>query len=146
MVLLIPIPLLISYVISRYIPKLKNKIKGHMSLLNAIFLSLLIFVLFGVSSRAINFNYINYIDLIHLVIIALFQDFGVFILISILLKKHFQRKKLNAIKVTLSIKNVALASSILLFYDPKAALAPSICFISHAIIFNFIPVFKKKMK
>lgn len=143
MMLLIPLPLLISFLVARYLPSLRGCLNRHMALLNLICLSVLIFILFGVSVSKINLHYVTWHEIAALIGLGFFQDFGILFLAGIVFPWLFLRKKANGLKISSSIRNIAIAAGILLFYDPKAALAPSLGFIAHAFMFNAIPLFRR---
>jgi len=75
--------------------------------------------------------------------LVFFQDFGIFWISRLLFARFFALSTANALTVTLSMKNVAIAAGLLLFYDPKASFPPAVAFMAHAFLFNFIPIFKK---
>lgn len=143
MVFLIPLPLLISFLVTRYFVPVRNCLNRHMALLNLICLSVLIFILFGVSVSKINFHYVAWHEIAAMVGLGFFQDFGILFLAGIIFPWLFLPKKANGLKISCSIRNIAIAAGILLFYDPKAALAPSLGFIAHAFLFSVIPLFRR---
>jgi len=141
-VLLVSVPLLISFLISRYIPGIRRRLLPHMGLLNMFTLSLLIYILFGNAASRFNMNYSSAVAIGKILILVFVQDFGVLFLSRFLLAAYYDTRKLNALSTTMSMKNVAIAAAVLLYYDPRAALPPALAFIAHACLFNFIPLAK----
>jgi BASS family bile acid:Na+ symporter len=144
MLLLITLPLVISYGIARFLPALKRRITPHLGLLNMTTLSILIYILWGNAAGRINLSYTAASDIAAIIGLVLFQDFGVlFISRRLFMKKYMPPPAARAFTISLSMKNVAIAAGLLLFYDPRAALPPAAAFIAHALLFNFIPLFKQ---
>lgn len=143
MLLLVTLPLLASFIISRYLPKVRQAIVPYLGIGNMASLSILIFILFGTAAGRLNLDYESRLEIGKLLALAFFQDFGVLFLARFFAAKLFDLREANALMVSLSMKNVAIAAGILLFYDPRAALAPALVFIAHACLFSFIPSFKK---
>lgn len=143
MLLLVTLPLIFSYLIARFLPRIKQLISPHLALLNMLTLSVLIFILFGTAVGRLNLHYEQPTEILSLLFLAFVQDFGVLFLARLLLPWFFNAATANTLIVTLAMKNVAIAAGILLFYDPKASLAPALGFVAHAFLFSFIPIFKK---
>ncbi|MBU1565861.1 MAG: hypothetical protein KJ630_09565 [Proteobacteria bacterium] len=143
MLLLVTLPLIISYLVARFMPGIKLLISSNLALLNMLTLSALIFILFGTAVGRLNLHYEQPTEIFYLLLLAFVQDFGVLFLARLLLPWFFTASTANTLIVTLSMKNVAIAAGILLFYDPKASLAPALGFVAHAFLFSFIPIFKK---
>jgi len=146
MVLLISIPLFLGFLVYLYLPKLKNAISTHLAILNTICLSILIFIFFGTALHKINLKFVSTYDIIMTLVLVFCQDFLTFFLSRLIFTKLFDYKKASALIVSISMKNVAIAAGLLIFYDPKAALPPALAFIAHACFFNFIPFARFKSK
>ena len=144
MVLLITVPLMISFLISSYAPSIKRKIHPHLPLLNMISLSILIFVLWGNAISRLNLSYTMPSDIAIIIILVFFQDFGILFISRLIFSRLYQGPSARALAISLSMKNVAIAAGLLLFYDPRASFPPAMAFIAHAFLFNFIPVFRKR--
>jgi len=130
---------LISFIITWYLPSVRSIIQPYLGFGNMAALGVLIFILFGTAVGRLNLGYESTGELGKLLVLAFFQDFGVLFLARILAKKFFAAQDANALMVSLSMKNVAIAASILLFYDPRASIAPAAVFIAHAFLFSFLP-------
>jgi len=143
MLLLVSAPLLCSFLISRYLPKIRGAIVPYLAVGNMASLSLLIFILFGTVVGRLNIDYEPGAEIGKLLALAFFQDFGVLLLARIFAGRIFAKRTGTGVTVCLSMKNVAIAAGILLFYDPRAALAPALVFIAHACLFSFLPVLGK---
>ncbi len=138
--ILVSVPLLISYLISRYLQGLRRLLLPHMGLLNMLTLSVLIYIFFGNAVGRFNLNYSSALMLGKILFLVFVQDFGVLFVSRFFLVAYYDNRRLNALATTLSMKNVAIAAAVLLYYDPRAALPPAIAFIAHACLFNFIPL------
>lgn len=146
MLLLITLPLLISYLFSKFLPAVKERLSQHLGILNMTTLSILIYILWGNVSHSVNLSYTSTSEIILIVALVFIQDFGV-LFISLYLFGRLWRKpsETRAFAISFSMKNVAIAAGLLLFYDPKAAFPPAVAFIVHALLFSFIPVFRKRL-
>ena len=49
------------------------------------------------------------------------------------------------ILLTIIASLVAIAAGIMLFYDPRASLGPAMVFIAHAVLFSFLPIFRRHL-
>ncbi|MBU0481248.1 MAG: hypothetical protein KKG47_09115 [Proteobacteria bacterium] len=143
MLLLVTVPLLTSFLLVRVFPKIRALLAPALPLANMGALSVLIFILFGSAAGRLSLGYESGWLPVKLLLLAFFQDFGVLFLTRVLAGKLFSEKVAVTMMVALSMKNVAIAASILLFYDPRAAIAPAMVFIAHACLFSFIPGFRK---
>ncbi|MBU0673312.1 MAG: hypothetical protein KJ950_01560 [Proteobacteria bacterium] len=143
MVLLVTIPLAASYLVARLMPGLRLRIVPYLAVGNMAALSVLIFILFGNAVGRINLGYESWPEISRLLLLAFFQDFGVLLLARALVGRIISEGAATALMVSLSMKNVAIATGILLFYDPRAALPPALVFIAHACLFSFLPLAKR---
>ncbi len=143
MLFLITVPLLISYLIYRFLPKLKQLITPALPMLNMSCLSLLIYTLWGALVGRVNLSYTSVTDIALILLLVFLQDFGVLALSKSVFHKIYNLRTANALVVSLSMKNVAVAAGILLFYDPGASVPAALAFIAHAFLFNFIILAKK---
>ncbi|MBU0485627.1 MAG: hypothetical protein KKB30_14065 [Proteobacteria bacterium] len=146
MLLLVTVPLFCSFLITEKLPKVRAAVLPYLGAGNAIALSLLIFILFGNAVGRLNVGYAGIGNIGGLLILAFFQDFGVLFLARFLSGRLFAARTANALFITLSMKNVAIATGILLFYDPRASLAPALVFVGHAGLFSFIPVARRYLR
>jgi len=145
MLMLVTVPLLCSFLISKFLPKIREAVVPYLTAGNMGTLGLLIFILFGTVMGRLNIGYESKAEIGKLIMLAFFQDFGVFFLAHFLVGRIFTVREANAVMVCISMKNVAIAAAILLFYDPRAALAPALVFIAHACLFSFLPGLKKHL-
>ena len=138
MLLLVTVPLSISYLISRYLPGLRTAIQPYLAPLNMGSLSILIFILFGTAVGRLNVNYTATHEIWTLLLLGFLQDFGVLYAGRSLFRLWFERDIANSLAISLSMKNVAIAAGILLFYDPRASFPAALVFVAHACLFSFI--------
>jgi predicted Na+-dependent transporter len=138
MLLLVTVPLLISYLIGRFLPGIRTAIHPYLAVLNMASLSILIFILFGTAVGRLNIHYTATYEIWVLLLLVFIQDFGVLFLSRIIFHLWFDRDIANALAISLSMKNVAIAAGILLFYDPRASFPAALVFVAHACLFSFI--------
>ena len=136
MLLLIPLPLLLGFSIKTFFAKISKIVYDNSPILNFVFLSLLIFILFGVSLQKVNLGYGGYSELGWLLLIFFVQDFGLILGARFVFWPRMPSADRTAIILSASMKNIAIAAGILLIYDPRAAIAPGIAFIVHAFLFT----------
>jgi len=135
-ILLVPLPILLSILVKRFLPVVFEFIKNSLPILNFFLLSVLFFIQFGSSIKRLPLNLIDSKNILFMLLIALIQDFYLFLFlkpISNLFKKDGAGL---AVVLSGSMKNIAIASTILLLYSPKAAIAPAIGFVAHTILFS----------
>jgi len=141
--LLVTLPLVVSYAINRLLPALRTYLVRHMAVLNVFTLSFLIFILFGTAVGRLNIQYTPAIEIWTLLLLVFIQDFGVLVLSRLMLRQVYGARLVNAMIISLSMKNVAIAAGVLLFYDPRASFAPALAFVTHALLFSFVSIFRK---
>lgn len=143
MLLLVTLPLALSYLISRYLPALRVRLRPHLGLLNTGSLSVMIFILFGTATARLNVQYTSFRDIAILLVLVFIQDFGVLFIARAMLRSRGSAKINNALSISLSMKNVAIAAGILLFYDPRASFPAALGFVAHAFLFSFLGVYAR---
>lgn len=111
---------------------------------NMLAIAFLAFIYLGASVSKLNLNYILWKELLGVLVVVTFQDFGVFFVGRSLMRHFFEEKKACSLAISLSMKNFAIAGAILLFYDPKSSLASAMGFFIHALFFNFLIFNKSK--
>ena len=146
LIVLITLPTLMAYLFKRFLPKLVAPIAPAIPHLNMLLLTVLIFILFGKSTAKFNFNYVSTGDMVGIFLFHAIQDFGTFFLIPLLAGNFGDVKTRRTFRITLSMKNIALSSGLLIFYEPKAALASALGFIFHAFIFTTVVNYPYKDK
>lgn len=134
--ILVPLPILLAAFVKKIFPFIFEFLKNFLPLLNFLILSFLIFIQFGSSFNRLPLNYVDTRNIIGLVIIGFVQDFFLILFLKPIVD-HFQNKEVGiSILISSSMKNIAIASTILLLFSPKAALAPAIGFIAHSFLFT----------
>ena len=134
--ILVPLPILLAAVVKKIFPFIFEFLKNLLPFLNFLILSFLIFIQFGSSFNRLPLNYVDTRNIVGLVIIGFVQDFFLILFLKPIVD-HFQNKEVGiSILISSSMKNIAIASTILLLFSPKAALAPAIGFIAHSFLFT----------
>lgn len=143
MVLLTTVPLFLGFIVYKYLRRLRDYLNERAGIINSICLSFLIFLLFGTAARRTNMSYTGWEEIAAILAIVFVQNFVVLIAARSTFLLVFPFRQAISMAISLSMKNYALAAGILLFYDPKASLAPALGFLAHAVLFNIIPLMKK---
>ena len=138
MLILTVLPMLLSYVVTRYMPRLCTRIASFDAAINIAALSVLIFSLFGTAAGQIGFSYLDTKEILMLLGLVFFQDFGVYFIARFFLKQQFNDQIAEAIAISLGMKNVAIAAGVLLVYDPRSSIAPALAFIAHAFFYTYL--------
>lgn len=138
MLILTVLPMLLSYVVTRYMPRLCTRIASYDAAINIAALSVLIFSLFGTAAGQIGFSYLDTKEILMLLGLVFFQDFGVYFIARFFLKQQFNDQIAEAIAISLGMKNVAIAAGVLLVYDPRSSIAPALAFIAHAFFYTYL--------
>ncbi|MGZ3787213.1 MAG: bile acid:sodium symporter [Bacteriovorax sp.] len=107
---------------------------------NMLAIAFLAFIYLGASVSKINVSYTPWIELLGVLVVIFFQDFGVYFLGQLLMRALFSKERANTVTISISMKNLAVSGAILLFYDPKASLASALGFFVHALFFNFLVI------
>lgn len=135
-IIFVPLPLIIAFLIKKYFKSVDGLITKSLPVLNFALLAILIFILFGVSMTKLYFNYLELKELGILLLIAFVQDFGFLLLLGPLNGYLKNEEKVVAFFNSTAMKNIAIASTILLLYSPKAAIAPALGFVAHIFLFT----------
>lgn len=149
MAILIFVPLVLGKIIKIIDQKIFKKritifCKSIANEFNMLSIAFLAFIYLGASISKLNLTYTPWKESLGVLLVIFFQDFGVYFLGRFLMRKLFEKPKADALAIGLSMKNLAVAGGILLFYDPKASLAGALGFFVHALFFNFIALTKPK--
>jgi predicted Na+-dependent transporter len=138
MIILTVLPMLLSFAVTRFMPKLCSRILPFDAFINIGALSVLVFSLFGTAAGRIGFSYLDMKDILMLLGLVFFQDFGIFFIARHFLKQYFNDRIALAMAMSMGMKNVAIAAGILLIYDPRSSLVPALAFIAHAFFFTYL--------
>jgi hypothetical protein len=147
MILLIIIPIVLSGIIKfidhkYYHQRLVSNWKKVKVEFNMLAISLLAFIYLGSSVSKLNLSYTPIREILAIITVLFFQDFGVYFISQWTMRQFFSKEKALALSISLSMKNIAVSGAILLFYDPKASLASAIGFLVHALFFNYLIIIK----
>lgn len=134
--ILVPLPILLAALVKKIFPFVFNFLKNLLPLLNFFILSFLIFIQFGSSFNRLPLNYVDTRNIVGLVVIGFIQDFFLILFLKPIVDRFKNKDVGISILISSSMKNIAIASTILLLYSPKAALAPAIGFIAHSFLFT----------
>ena len=142
-ILVTTIPILLVFVLTK-IPNLQKLLKlmslklVHIS--NMFLVGTLSYIFLGTAILKLNFGTLDLNEQIAVVAMSVAFNFLIYFLIPIFLKKLVDVEYFQSMRVCLSVRNVAIAGSLLLFYRPQSVLAIVGIFLSHWI---FISVFNK---
>lgn len=136
--LLVFFPILIASSLNLLLPRLSIKLKKIATEFNMFAIAFLAFIYLGSSISKLNLEYTPIKEIFGIITVLAFQDFGVYFLARFILGNIFEAKIANALAISLSMKNIAVAGGVLLFIDPKASMASALGFLVHAALFSFI--------
>ncbi|MFA6236114.1 MAG: bile acid:sodium symporter [Bacteriovorax sp.] len=151
MMILIFFPLALGEIIKRIDQKFfaQTIIKGWKNWaaeFNMFAIAFLAFIYLGASVSKLNLSYTPWKELLAVLFIIMFQDFGVYFLCRFITRRIFAEDKAQALTISISMKNLAVSGAILLIYDPKASLASAMGFFVHALFFNFLVMTRPNVK
>ena len=146
MILLTAVPLILGALASRFFAKSRDFFLRHSALANSLFLSIITYSFFGVAFQRVHWNIIPSYEILTLFGLALIQDFGIYFLLKFTLPDTLKGVDNKSLAISLSMKNVAVSSALLLSLDPKASFASSMGFVAHAFFFNFLLLRQNKAK
>jgi predicted Na+-dependent transporter len=137
--LLVALPVLGSAALNAWLPRARARLQPFLPWLNALCLAALVFILFGSAATRTNLSYASLNELARILLLGFFQDFGLLLLGLWLLPRIMEREAALALAASLSMKNTAIAATLLLFYSPSAAIPATLIFIPHALLFAILP-------
>ncbi len=144
-VVFVLVPVFITFLLEIYFPKIRTSLKSKLPILNSLALGVLVFVLFGSVVHKINLSYYSLSSLVVLMLLAVFQDFGIYFVLRFLLRSTFDERTVKAIVISVSMKNVAISAGIMLFYEPLAAFPSALVFIAHTAFFSCVVTLSQKV-
>lgn len=132
------LPILLLFLIRKFTPITFSSIKLPLrQFFSLLCIALLTFCFFGVAFSKSNIATISNRDLIVLSLLVVFQDFGVYFLIRGILR-FFEKENDLLLTLMCSLRNVAIAGYVLIFYIPKAAIVPAMVMAVHSLYFIFL--------
>lgn len=134
--LLVPVPILLAFALVKAAPRVVRTISANAPVLNFFVLGLLVFILFGGAVTRLNPGYGFSQELGILILLGFVQDFGLLAFARAFFPVLLRSREGKALIISSSMNNIAVAASILLLYDPRAAIAPSLGFVAHAFLFT----------
>ncbi len=146
--ILVPLPILLSILIRKFLPVIFNFIKNSLPILNFFILSTLIFIQFGSSFKRLPLGHADIQNIIFILLISFVQDFYLFLFLKPISSLFKSNETGLSMVISTSMKNIAIASTVLLLYSPKAAIAPALGFVAHSVLFSpfFVSKIIKKSK
>ncbi len=134
--ILVPFPILLSWVITRFVPTITASIRSSLPLMNFLALTILIFIQVSSALRSILTYRIDPTVLLPIFALAFIMDFSLFLLFPVLGRMLRNTRMAQSIVLSAGMKNIAIASTLLLSVYPRAALVPTVAFIAHAFLFT----------
>jgi predicted Na+-dependent transporter len=140
MIFISTVPTILAIATQRIFPtKWIFPLKKAIPYINMFLIGLLSYTYMGAALQKLNLHINAIWPLFTTFLLALLLDFGVYFSLPYLLKPFtFSSERKIALRVSLSMKNVALSGGILLFEFPLSTLASSFVFGSHAILFTVL--------
>jgi predicted Na+-dependent transporter len=109
---------------------------------SSLIIALLVYIFWGQTWPLFARRAVGVDEVIIVSIIMLFMDFGIFFLLKTV-KKLTHGTESDAIRVTLSMRNLAIPATIIAAYSPSTLFIPAIGFICHILLFNYLAIAKK---
>lgn len=132
------LPISLLFLIRKFTPinflSVKLPLRQFLSL---VCIALLTFCYFGVAFSKSNLAVLSSGDFAMLLLLVIFQDFGIYYLMRALLS-FFEKESDLLLTLMSSLRNVAIAGYVLIFYIPKAAIVPAMAMVVHSIYFIFL--------
>lgn len=142
--LLTVLPLLLSAVVSGIAPRLAKKSANWLPAANSVILASLMFILVGSSLNRVPFRMLISQDLLVLVALFLFIDFGVFALVRWTARAFFNRVESETLALSVATRNFAVTATIMLIFHPKAALPSAIGLLIHTLFFQWLLIGRRR--
>lgn len=139
--LLVSAPVIVAIIIGN---KLKegsdfvNGIRKYSPALCMALIGILAYIILGTIRLRINIQLISLFDWLGIAALSIAQDFLTFLILPSLLFRLVPAKELQSLRISLSMKNVVVAGSILGFYLPKAAIPAVLVLFVHALFFGYL--------
>ena len=132
------LPISFLFLIRKFTPITFSAIKLPVrQFFSLVCIAALTFCYFGVAFSKSNIATLSNRDLILLSLLVIFQDFGVYYLMRGILR-FFEKENDLLLTLMSSLRNVAIAGYVLIFYIPKAAIVPAMVMAVHSIYFVFL--------
>ncbi len=141
--LLTVVPVALSFTVSYFFPKLPSRAAKWLPTGNSLILALLMFILVGSSLNRVPLRLLLNYDFAVLVGLFLFFDFGVFLITFKGAQGFIKKAKAETMALSVSSRNFAVSSSLMLAFHPKAALPSAVGLIIHCFFFQWLLNAKK---
>jgi len=132
------LPILLGLACARLFPVMRGKLYQTAAPVNSMILALLMFILCGSSLNKFRFSSLQDSNLLILTLLLIILDFGLYYFIKFFASHWFDTKETNTLAVSVSLKNLAIPASLLLSFQPKAAIVPALGLIVHAFFFQWL--------
>jgi predicted Na+-dependent transporter len=139
LVLTVALPALLGLGTRPFVRRGEVTLRRYLPWVNMALIGALAYAFLGAAILRLNLSTLGAKDWLPLVALALGFDFlSYFALLAMLRPLIRDPARLCALRVSLSMKNVAISGTVLLFSLPLAALASSFVFAGHALFFSFL--------
>jgi predicted Na+-dependent transporter len=142
LMLLFTVLIFTSAFVSSFIPFFKTKkwlkYQGHTS---SFIIAILVYIFWGQTWPLLSSKTINIKKIVSVSIIMLFLDFGIFYILKYM-NKFTELEIAKSLRITLSMRNLAIPAILIATYSPSTLFIPAIGFISHILLFNFLAIKK----
>lgn len=131
-------PVVLSLAVGSLWPRARQLTNSFLPPANSLLLAALMFILVGSSISRLPTHLLKQDDLIHLILLFLVIDFGLYILTREALRPFVNSQLSETIALSVSSRNFAVSANLMLIFHPKAALPAAIGLGVHALFFQFL--------
>lgn len=137
--ILIPLSIVLILKQIAYFKNFFEKISNQViNLTNFWIVGLLTYIFLGTALLKMNYATLTHFELVKLIIVSILFDFILFGIIKLTSIGIKLKKFKKSYELSLSLRNVALAGGILLFYSPQSVLPIAGIFISHGLFLSLV--------
>jgi predicted Na+-dependent transporter len=132
------LPMALGLGISRLLPTVRTRLLPYNGVMNSLLLGALMFILCGSSFNKLRLSHLLEPDIITIIFLLLFMDFGVYYLMKYFAGAWLDRARAEALAISVSMRNLAIPAGLLLSFQPKAAIVPALGLVIHAFFFQWL--------
>jgi predicted Na+-dependent transporter len=132
------LPMGLGLCVPRVLPRIKIWLAPKSGFFNSIILGILMFILCGSSFNKLRLSHLFEQDIVLVIALLLFLDFGVYFLMKFFSNSFVPKKSAESLAISVSLHNLALPAGLLLSFQPKAAIVPALGLVIHAFFFQWL--------
>jgi BASS family bile acid:Na+ symporter len=138
------LPLILSLLLNRFLPKVKQSIEPLQLPINSLLLAALMFILCGSAFNKLRPSHFLETEIIFAILLLIILDFGVYFGVRFLFSGKSSESKTRTLAISVSLRNLAIPASLLLSLQPKASIIPGLGLVIHCFFFYWLGRPKKE--